>query len=1073
MKKRYKLGILLLLILFCWQIRPACAETSTHNKVRVGVFSLGAFQNWDKRNDVAGYNVEYLGAIQEYTHWEYEYVYCENWIDAVDKLRAHKIDLLAPAQMREEMQQEFLYAANPLGVESGSIYTKEERKELIYEDINTMQDLVYGCVKDSTFTKYFKEEYCRKYDMDPKVFYYENTTQLRKALEEDEIDAMVTNILFSEKSLKLLARFKQVPVYYIMNKADQKLLQELDDAMININIQLPEYQSKLLKKYFPVYKNIYLSYSDMQYLKQIDKIVVGYIKGEAPLEADRSGKGFGGVEEELSTKVFEKLGLDIEYKELDAKELTFQELKEKQIDVIANVEQDYENLGTGTIRKTKSYLQTEQIFVVEEQNEFAEKEHITLALDPKELLSRSKIQKNYPKAKILECENMEECLKAVETNKADAVVGTQYQISHYLSKPAYHHLHIFPAAQLKDQICMGFVERERKKAAVLDDRIIHILDVAISQISEEEIAQSILIHTTENVYQYTLGDFLYSYRYFLMTILLMIAGICIISISSERMKRENLELIRNKNQQLATAIREANQASEAKGRFLAQMSHEIRTPMNVILGITQIAKNHMRDTDKLEEDISKIENASHVLLNLLNDILDMTAIEKQKIRIDDTLFDFRKIVDSVTTIYYQQCTEKGITFKVEVAGIVDEQLRGDPLRLNQILINLLSNAVKFTDAGGQVILRILQTGRKTDQVHMRFQVQDSGCGMNQEVLGRIFDPFEQAETSVARKHGGSGLGLAIVKSLIELMNGSILVESEEGKGTTFTVDLTFRCEDTEKLSMYTVDFADLHMLLVDDRADCEYTGSLLENVGVQYSCAFSGQEALQELGAAEDKGQGYNVCMLDWKISDMDGTKMAQKIRTIFGEGTIVIILTSYDINEVSIEGKEAGVDYFISKPVLPSKLYQVLMQIKGSDRREEWETKGAENSVDLSGKRILVAEDVEMNMEIISELLHVVGAEVEEATDGVEAVRKYMRSDAGTYQAILMDINMPNMDGYEAAQKIRQSQHTDAQTIPIYAMTANAFQDDIAKALDVGMNGHIAKPVNVDVLYQTLQNIQ
>ncbi len=538
----------------------------------------------------------------------------------------------------------------------------------------------------------------------------------------------------------------------------------------------------------------------------------------------------------------------------------------------------------------------------------------------------------------------------------------------------------------------------------------------------------------------------------------------------EEAQEKTLKVIEEKNLQLSDAIVEAKKANQSKSEFLARMSHEIRTPMNAIIGLTNLAHFSIRNPEKMDSYLVKIESSSKILLGIINDVLDMSAIESNKMKIANEEFDFKEMLSSITNVFYQQCKIKNINFDVRMKNVTEEKLIGDCLRVNQILMNLLSNAVKFTPEGGNINLLVVQTSTAADKIHFRFSVSDNGCGMSEELMSRLFKPFEQETATTAQKYGGSGLGLSICKNLVEMMGGAIQVESKKGAGTVFTVDVPFGRVYSETKPETISDFSEIRVLVVDDDEDSrEYTGLLLRRLDINYDVADTGEKALEMIGESEDNNNPYSICLVDWKMPEMDGIKLTENIRNIFGNDAVVIIMTAYDLNEVEAQGRMAGSDYFVPKPLFQSTLFNILSRIT-SDKYNG--IKPEDNQIleyNLVGRRVLIAEDVELNMEVAVELLKLVGVECECAENGKIAVDMFNRSVPGYYDAVLLDINMPEMDGYQAARAIRTSLHPDAQNAIIYAMTANAFNEDVRKCLDAGMNGHISKPIEPKVLYKTL----
>ena len=535
-----------------------------------------------------------------------------------------------------------------------------------------------------------------------------------------------------------------------------------------------------------------------------------------------------------------------------------------------------------------------------------------------------------------------------------------------------------------------------------------------------------------------------------------------------KMKIKNFQMMEEKNQQLMDTLIQADEASQAKSRFLARMSHEIRTPMNAIVGLTEIAKKHLTDPNRIEQYLSKIDSASHVLLNIINDVLDMSAIKNNKLKIAHEKFDMKKIINSITAIYYNQCKQKGIKLEVISACLTHEILIGDSLRVNQIILNLISNASKFTPAGGKIRFEITEKAYKKQTIFIRIIVSDTGIGMTPEMLTRLFNTFEQENANTAQQYGGSGLGLSIVKNLVELMHGSISVESKKGIGSMFTVDLPFSIPEIDELSS-SKSINDLRVLVVDnDCASRIYMTSILDRINVQYDIATTTEQTVKMLSTADKAGKHYDICFIDCKASFADSITLTKNIRKIYDKKALVIILSAYDISEIGENMETSGADIFLQKPLFQSTVFNMLISltdknyIKGTFHKE---------SYDFHGKKVLLAEDNALNTEIAIELLNSVNLNVDHAENGQIAVDKFLTAPIGTYDIILMDIQMPVMNGYQATKTIRSSSHPNAKSIPIFAMTADAFTENVAEALSAGMNGHIAKPIDTHILYRTLCN--
>lgn len=552
----------------------------------------------------------------------------------------------------------------------------------------------------------------------------------------------------------------------------------------------------------------------------------------------------------------------------------------------------------------------------------------------------------------------------------------------------------------------------------------------------------------------------------------VVIGLLMIVIVIYAYKLRNEYLINDelKRQQkiLQDALLVAQKANDAKRDFLSRMSHEIRTPMNAIIGMSAITFNYLDDKKRTADCLSKITFSSKHLLMLLNDVLDMSKIENGKLNIRQELFDLKNLVTSLADINYGLATAKGLAFEIVISGFKDELLLGDSMRVNQILLNLLSNAIKFTPKGGSVRLEIRMLRSASDKIWLRFIVKDSGIGMKKEFLEHLYEPFEQADNGIARKYGGTGLGMAITKNLVAIMDGTIEVESQEGAGTTFMVDLPFGVSKVDKKTA--AEMEEMRVLVVDDDNDtCEHAVVLLKGMGVNVDWALNGFEAIEKVrSACEDDGRCYDVCFIDWCMPELDGIETARRMRRYVGPDVLIIIISAYDWSGIEEQAKAAGVNAFIAKPFFASNLYNTLLTVS---RKPElgFSAVGNKETYDFGGKKVLLVEDNELNMEIASELLKFVNLQVEHAENGKVAVDIFRNSKEKEYALIFMDIQMPLMNGYDAARCIRSSEHPAAGTIPIIAMTANAFTDDVQAAFDAGMNGHLAKPIDVEALYKTI----
>ena len=526
----------------------------------------------------------------------------------------------------------------------------------------------------------------------------------------------------------------------------------------------------------------------------------------------------------------------------------------------------------------------------------------------------------------------------------------------------------------------------------------------------------------------------------------------------------------SRNELLSDALDTAERASKAKTAFLSNMSHEIRTPMNTIIGLDSIALNDPETPERTKSYLTKIGESADHLLGLINDILDMSRIESGRLVIKNEEFSFPQLLESINTMFSGQCQEKGIDYQCHISSDVADCYIGDGLKLRQVLINVIGNAVKFTDTGS-VNLNVKKLAGYEGKSTLLFEIADTGIGISEEFMPHLFDTFAQEDESTTSKYGSSGLGMAITKNIIDMMNGEIKVVSKKGEGTTFSITLTFSDAPNAGICKLDVEIPpeDMSVLIIDDdEIACEHARLVLEKAGIAAEIAMSGPEAIEMVRLRHARRTPYNLILVDWKMPDMDGVETTRRIREIVGNESAIIILTAYRWDDVLEEAIKAGVDSFIPKPLFATV---VIEEFKSAIQKKTLHDRSSEKKADLSGKRILLAEDMQVNAEIMLMVLEMKGMIVELAENGRVALEKFEASDAGYYDAILMDMRMPEMDGLEATKKIRDLDRSDAKEIPIIALTANAFDEDVQRSLQVGMNAHLSKPVEPERLYQTLED--
>ena len=552
------------------------------------------------------------------------------------------------------------------------------------------------------------------------------------------------------------------------------------------------------------------------------------------------------------------------------------------------------------------------------------------------------------------------------------------------------------------------------------------------------------------------------------TLCILFSLLILLDIYSRTQKRE-------RQTEIEKAI--AEDASRAKTSFLSNMSHEIRTPMNAIIGLDTIALRNPNLQPQTREQLEKIGSSARHLLGLINDILDMSRIESGRMVLKNEEFSFREFMDQINIMINGQCVDKGLHYECSVIGHVRDYYRGDDLKLKQVIINILGNSVKFTNAPGTVTLTVEDLGGTDGNTTLRFTMADTGIGMDQAFIPKIFEAFSQEDATVTNRYGGSGLGMAITKNFVEMMGGSIRVESEKGVGSTFTVTVVLGTSDRSFRLDHDLPKDIRAAVIDDDEVSCEHAMAVLKTVGIEADTFTHPDDALRSIREAFDRGDAYRLVLTDFKMPEMTGLDLIREVRSFDGGKTAIIMLTGYNWDIIEDEALSKGVDSIMAKPLFTDSLTREIQSIfarqegeKASVEQEPDEASVPETS--LAGRRILMAEDVEQNAEILEDLLDLEDIEHEYAENGAAAVKMFTESPAGYFDAVLMDVRMPVMDGLAAARAIRGSNHPDAKSVPIIAMTANVFDEDVQRSLEAGMNAHLSKPIEPDKLYAVMAGL-
>ncbi|MDO4403573.1 MAG: response regulator [Atopobiaceae bacterium] len=1048
------------------------------NTVRVGYYENEVFQEGAREGAVkTGYAYEYYRKISEYTGWNYEYVYGD-YGELYQALLDGKIDLLAGLAWREDRASLIGYPDAVMGSESYYL-VKHDEDDNITVDPATLDGCKIG-VLDSAMVDVLRK-YLDEHQISAEVVTYSDYTHLFGAFDAHDIDVLAAESdgAHSRAHAEVLGVFGESDYYLCTSIKRPDLLAELNSAQTLLAVEEPNYLNTLRVKYYSssVAARVF-SQSERDWMGAHSSLRVGYLDNYLPYsDTDSQGKTTG-IVKDIIPDILNVLGMqdmEVSYSAYTSYDDMVAAVRSGAIDVAFPVGGGpYFSEENGIyLSNPVSSSPAELVY----KGEFSEETTKHFAVNENNRMQYYFIQANYPDAKITFYPSSEEALDAVLAGEAGCMTLNGLRANDILRNRRYRDLSLYQTTY-NDARCFG-VEIGNKGLLKLLNRGINVLGA--------DYAQSISYRYTGGLYSYDFLDALKDHATSIALIALAI-GAVIVALLVRDVRRTRKEVVEKeaarqeleaKNGELAESQRAlsdalvaAEHASRAKTIFLNNMSHDIRTPMNAIVGFTALAASHIDNKEQVQDYLGRITVSSQHLLSLINDVLDMSRIESGKVTIQEADVHLPEVIHDLRTIILPSIESKQQELFIDTQDVMHEDIVTDKLRLNQILLNILSNAIKFTPAGGTITFRVIEKPSQDDKLaNFEFRIKDNGIGMSEEFQKSIFVAFSREQTSTVSGIQGTGLGMAITKNIVDMMGGNITVHSAEGKGSEFIVELPFKISSTSGKFEALPELKDLRALVVDDDINtCLSVCAMLREIEIRPDWTNYGKEAVVRAKEALDQGDEFRIYIIDWLMPDLDGIETVRRIRRVIGDGVPIIILTAYDWADIEEEAREAGVTDFCSKPLFMSELRSVLARpfMASQDvRTENTDTEAA--MPDLTGKRVLLAEDNDMNRLIAEDILSRNGLVVEEARDGVEAVEKMKAAPAGYYDIILMDIQMPNMDGYEAAKQIRALDDKGKANIPIVAVTANVFEEDKKIAMESGMNGHLAKPYDVPAIMQTL----
>ena len=1049
---------------------PSIAHAQEIKTVRVGYYENEVFQEGAQEGAVkTGYAYEYYRKLAEYTGWKYNYVY-GSFADLYQMLLDGEIDLLAGLARREDRLGLIGYPEAAMGHESYNL-VKHEGDTEINVDPATLEGKKIGVMESALVDAL--HQFLDTHGVKATVITFPDYDSLFTSFNAGELDVLAGegDSGFSVENAVILYSFGASDYYLVVNIGRPDLLEQLNTAQTLLAVEEPNYLNSLSTRYYSgSLASRAHSTAETEWLEAHNELRVGYLEKYLPYsDTDDNGQATG-IVTDVTEQMLKSLNIDT----LSVSYHGYQNYDDMIADLVAGAIDTAFPVGGGLYYSEESGIYqsnpvvsaaTEIVF----KGEFRRDNISHFAVNENNRMQYYYVRTHFPDAQITFYPSANDCLDAVVAGQEDATTLNGLRANDMLKNTRYESLSLLQLSQSDDR-CYG-VAMGNEGLLKLLNRGINVLGI--------DYGQNQAYRYADGLYSYSFFDLVRQHLgIFILGILAIAAVIIFLLLRDNRRSRtqirekENARIeLEEKQRALSDALIAAEHANRAKTDFLNNMSHDIRTPMNAIIGFTALAASHMDHPEQVKDYLQKITVSSQHLLSLINDVLDMSRIESGKVTIEEANVHLPDVIHDLRTIIQANITAKQQELLIDTQDVKHEDIITDKLRLNQVLLNILSNAIKFTPVGGTISFRLAEEpSPRADIANYVFRIKDNGIGMSEEFQKTIFEAFTRERTSTVSGTQGTGLGMAITKNIVDMMGGTISVWSEEGKGSEFVVRLPCKIGESEAQAAKIPELQGLRALVADDDTNsCLSVSAMLRDIGMRPDWTNYGKEAVIRAKEAKDQGDEFKVYIIDWMMPDLNGIETVRRIRRIVGDDAPIIILTAYDWSDIEDEAREAGVTAFCSKPIFMSELRSVLAK---PFLVEKTATDEAPAAVDFAGKRILLAEDNEMNQMIAVAILENAGFTIDIASNGEEAVEKMEQAPDGTYDVILMDIQMPKMDGYEAARRIREMENQNKATIPIVAVTANAFEEDRKVALEAGMNGHLAKPYDINAIMQTLSAI-
>ncbi len=1074
----------------------ANAETKANvKKVKVGFFAFSGYhiqetQQPDPNKPAtvtkrSGYGYEAMQLLARYLDWEFEYVgYDMSYADSRAALERGDADfeILTSVSKNEEREKSLYFSNKDIGTNS-TIFTVKAGYDKVKKGVySTYQGLRIGMLKGNSKNAKFDEFANEKGFTYERIDTYATEPELSAALEKGEVAGIVSGSLRSMGNEWLIETLDSQPFYICTSKnkeGGQELMDAINDAIDELDLQEPDWRNVLHDKYYSTAKNgeIIVTNEERDWIDahKDEKLKVLFNPDRKPYSYFENGEAKG-IFPALFAKMTEKLDIEYEYVEAKDRKNYYDLRKSDDIDIVIDFTDDMFIAAEEGYKITDVYYTTTHTMVKRKDTKGTPTRFATVTYADNYY---SGYLDHYvgDGTRYDGYNSLAESINAVKKGDCDATIALSYVAELFIWQDTEDVLASELIGEASTSYTLGV---NNKEGAHILLSILNKCVAALDRGTTSSIVNAEVTRFRPDVKDGVINFLKRNPIYIgvivagVLLLLFAIAMLVVRSVNQRKLKQKIAEAtaqLEAQKEELSEALHAADAASRSKTTFLNNMSHDIRTPMNAIIGFTALATTHIDNKERALDYLAKISQASNHLLSLINDVLDMSRIEAGKVHIDNRPENLADILQGLRNIIQSDIHSKHMELFIDIVDVTDEEIYCDKLRLNQILLNLTSNAIKFTKTGGTVAIKVTQLPSEKEGYGIyEFSVKDNGIGMSAEFAKTVFDPFTRERNSTVSGIQGTGLGMAITKNIIDMMGGTINVQSEQGKGTEFTVRLEFKFADSEEELASLSELHGLYSLVVDDDlVSCQSVSKMLRQIGMHAEWTVTGKEAVVRTAEAIELGHPFEVYIIDWSMPDMDGIATVKAIRAIIGDESPIILMSAYDWADIEQEARQAGVTGFVSKPLFASDLHRALEKSLGKAP----ETAPApEPEHSFAGKRILLAEDNELNRDIAEEILSEAGFAVESAENGKIACEKVESSQPGYYDLVLMDVQMPIMNGYEATRYIRALSDETLANIPIIAMTANAFEEDKANAFAAGMNGHLAKPIDIDKMFAALEEI-